>query len=224
MNALILTCSSLKEYVDAAQYSQQTYMDVIVVDRLLHVEPERMKKEIAKLIENLPLEVDTILVAMGFCGGVWDHVSFEKRIVIPRVDDCVSMLLHKDDVYHPNLKETGHLYLYENNPADFSALSLMRDYSEMDMDPVLVGMDKEMLFHMWFDNYRYMDIIDTGMNDCYSEEYASAAQENADQIGAVLDYVEGSNLLLEKLVSGRWDEQFIVAEPGHLLKHGDFFE
>jgi hypothetical protein len=50
-----------------------------------------------------------------------------------------------------------------------------------------------------------------------------AAQENADQINATLDYVEGSNRLLEKLVSGRWDEQFIVAEPGHKIKHGDFF-
>jgi phosphoribosylformimino-5-aminoimidazole carboxamide ribotide isomerase len=29
--------------------------------------------------------------------------------------------------------------------------------------------------------------------------------------------------LLEKLVSGKWDEQFIVARPGHLIRHGDFF-
>ena len=39
-----------------------------------------------------------------------------------------------------------------------------------------------------------------------------------------LDYVQGSNLMLEKLVGGRWDRQFLVAEPGHLIRHGDFFE
>lgn len=49
------------------------------------------------------------------------------------------------------------------------------------------------------------------------------AQKNADVMNVALDYVEGSNLLLEKLVSGRWDEQFLVAEPGHLIRHGDFF-
>lgn len=221
MKAVIITCSSLKLYVDAAQRSQNTSLETVVVDRLFHVKPEEMKKEIGREIDKLSPEIDTVLAAMGFCGGVWDHVSFSKRVVIPRVDDCVSMLLHVDDAYHPNLKETGHMYLYEQNPADFSALSLMRDYSDMDAE--FAGMDREMLFHMWFDSYHFLDIIDTGMNDCYSEQYVMAAQENADQIGAALDYVEGSNRILEKLVSGRWDEQFLVAEPGHLIRHGDFF-
>mgnify|MGYP001153213568 CR=1 FL=1 len=49
------------------------------------------------------------------------------------------------------------------------------------------------------------------------------AQKNADMIHAALDYVQGSNRILEKLVSGEWDEQFLVAEPGHLIRHGDFF-
>lgn len=208
-------------YVDAAQRTQNTNMDVVVIDRLLHVEPEKMKEEIARKIDELSPDIDTVLAAMGFCGGVWDHVSFSKRVVIPRVDDCVSLLLHTDDMYHPNLKEPGHMYLYEQNPGDFSAFSLMRDYSGMDRE--FAGMDREMLFHMWFDNYHFLDIIDTGMNDCYSEEYVMAAQENADQIGAALDYVAGSNRILEKLVSGRWDGQFLVAEPGHLIRHGDFF-
>ena len=26
----------------------------------------------------------TVLVAMGFCGGTWDHVSFPCRVVIPQ--------------------------------------------------------------------------------------------------------------------------------------------
>lgn len=51
----------------------------------------------------------------------------------------------------------------------------------------------------------------------------SRQQKNADMIHAALDYVQGSNRILEKLVSGEWDEQFLVAEPGHLIRHGDFF-
>ncbi len=95
--------------------------------------------------------------------------------------------------------------------------------SDMPLDEDLKKLDPEFLFHMWFDSYHHMDIIDTGLNDCYSEEYARAAQEQADQIKAELDYVPGSIRLLEKLVSGRWDQQFIVAQPGRTLVHGDFF-
>lgn len=221
MDTVVLTCSSLKNFVDSVQRKLGTYYEVYVIDRLYHVEPEKMKEVVAECISRIPKETDTLLVAMGFCGGVWDHVSFDRRVVIPRVDDCVSLLLHTDDAYHPNLKEAGHLYLYENRPDDFSALSLMRDYSSVDQE--FAGIDKDFLFHMWFDNYHSMDIIDTGMNDCYSEAYVQAAQENADMINASLGYVQGSVRILEKLLSGNWDEQFLVAEPGHVIRHGDFF-
>lgn len=222
MKTAILTCSSMKDFVEAAMESQGVHYDIIVIDRALHVEPERMKEEIAREIEKIPGDVDTLLVAMGFCGGAWDSVTFPVRVVIPRVDDCVSILLQTDDRYIPNRKEAGHLYIYEKDPSDFSALKLMRDGSN-GMECEYPGIGPDMLFQMYFGQYHHMDIIDTGLNDCYSEEYAMAAQENADQIKATLDYVPGSNRMLEKLLTGKWDEQFLVAEPGHLIRHADFF-
>lgn len=174
------------------------------------------------MISALPAEADTVLVAMGFCGGAWDHVSFDKRVVIPRFDDCVSLVLSTDDAYHANLKEPGHLYLYENDPQAFSALALMR--SDTAASSEFAGVSQEDLFHYWFGNYHTVDIIDTGLNDCYSEPYVIAAQNEADKIDASLGYAQGSNRTLEKLVSGRWDDQFLVAEPGTLIRHGNFFE
>lgn len=222
MSSVILTCSTMREYVDAAQRSMGTNMDVVEVDRIYHVEPANMKKIVAAALAQLPPQVDTVLVGMGFCGGVWDQVVSTRRIVIPRADDCCTILLHTGDGYNPNLKEPGHLYIYDRNPEDYSARSLMSDYSQA--DETFGGLDRDTLFHMWFDNYHTMDIIDTGLLDVYSEEYATVAQNCADQIGAGLDYVPGSNRILEKLVSGRWDEQFLVAEPGHQIRHRDFFE
>lgn len=221
MNACILSCTSLKDFVDAAQRRVRTDFPVYCVDRSLHAEPERMKAAVDALMSSLPPEMDTVLVAMGFCGGVWHDVSFDRRVVIPRVDDCVSLLLHTDDGFHPNLKEMGHLYLYETNPADFSALTLMHDTNCLGED--LKNINRDYLYEMWFYNYRHMDIIDSGVNDCYSETYAAAAQEQADQIRADLDYVPGSIRLLEKLFSGQWDQQFLVAPPGEKLLHGKFF-
>lgn len=100
-------------------------------------------------------------------------------------------------------------------------LSLLKDYRKASKE--FQGLDEETLFHMWFDQYYFLNIIDTGYNDCYELAYAEQAQKNADMIHAALDYVQGSNRILEKLVSGEWDEQFLVAEPGHLIRHGDFF-
>ncbi len=221
MPSMILTCSSLKEYVDAAQKEMNTEHPVTVIDRIYHAEPDKMKEVIRSEISNLPTSYDTILVSMGFCGGTWDHVSFDRRVVIPRVDDCISLLLHTDDEYRPNRKEPGHLYLYESDPEEFSALKIMEG-SECEND-LLRNVNQEDLYHYWFDQYHTMDIIDTGLNRCYEVDYVEKAQEHADKINADLGYVEGGYLLLKKLVSGKWDEQFIVAEPGTVIKHGDFF-
>lgn len=223
MNAVIVSCSSLTEFVDLAQRNMGTSYPVVIVDRQYHSEPSEMKERIRETIQGLPAEYDTVLVSMGFCGGTWDHVTFDRRIVIPRVDDCVSLLLTRDNVLVPNRKEMGHLYLYETNPEDFSALSLMREgFQSGDRD--LDGLDPAYLFSMLTQGYHHMDIIDTGLSPCYEEDYVIKAQEQADVIGAELDYVPGGVLLLEKLVSGDWDEQFIVAEPGTVLRHGLFFE
>ena len=223
MSRCVVSCTSLLEFVNSAQKSEGTDYPVFTLDRSLHVEPERMGAAAEELISSLPPEYDTVLVAMGFCGGAWYGKSFDRTVVIPRVDDCISLLLHTDGDFHPNLKQDGHLYLYENDPKDFSALTLMHNTNSFTQDLDLKDLSREFLFEMWFHNYRYMDIIDTGLNDCYSEEYAAAAQVQADLIKADLDYVPGGIRLLRKLVSGNWDEQFIVARPGKELLHGDFF-
>ena len=217
----VVTCSSLEYFVRAAQKKGGTHFQVHVVDRNLHAEPERMKRTVGDVIRALPARFRTVLVGMGFCGGAWDHAVFERRIVVPRADDCISILLHKGDETEPNLKEPGHLYLYEPDPEQFSALRLLRDPGTL--GPEYEGMDRDTLFRYWFGNYHWMDIIDTGLTDCYDERYVELAQENADRIGAGLGYAEGSNRMLEKLVSGRWDGQFVVAEPGQMIRHADFF-
>ena len=220
MNPIILSCSSLREFVDLAQENAGTSYPVTEVDRNFHAEPGEMKNKLAEMIRELPSEYDTILVAMGFCGGAWDHVSFDRRIVIPRVDDCISLLMSVDDEFIPNRKEPGHLYLYETDPDDFSAISLMRNgYQSRD----LKGLDQKYLFSMLTQGYTHMDIVDTGLNPCYEVEYVEKAQAQADELHADLDFVPGGVYLLEKLFSGRWDEQFLVAEPGEMLLHGKFF-
>lgn len=219
MSTVILACSSLKEYVQAAQETQGTSYPVVYADKKYHAEPGRMKQVLEETIRALPKEVNLVLVAMGFCGGAWDSMRVDRKVVIPRVDDCISMMLHTDDACHPNLKETGHLYMIEKDPHEFSVEKMFGDISRE-----YPGWNKDTLFHLWFDHYRYLDIVDTGYTDCYTEQYVEEAQKNADLLHAALDYVNGSNRILEKLIAGNWDGQFLIAKPQQMIGHGDFFQ
>lgn len=212
MSTIILACSSLLDYVRQAQKSQGTNYPVVFLNRKYHVDPKKMRRHIIKAIEQMPQEIDTVLVAMGYCGGSWEDVSFSKRVVIPRVDECVSLLLHTDDRYCPDMKEKGHLYMKDKDPGSFSLQKAFEGFTE--------GMDekeKENTRRIWASCYTHVDIVDTGISDIHSEEYKRAAKENADWINGQVQYRKGSNHLIEKLVSGRWDEQFFVAEPGERI-------
>lgn len=216
-NAVILACTSMLLHLEAAQRKMGTTFPVVNLDRRLHAEPAKMRERILEALQALPENIDTVLVSMGFCGGSWDQFSTRQRVVIPKVDDCITLLLHTDDTPHINLKEKGHMYFRDGDEGEFSMQAmkeqLCREY----------GMEfGTSVFGAWFADYTNADIIDTGIYDCYAEEYVEEAQKNADLIRCSLGFAEGSNRILEKLVSGRWDQQFAVIEPGTVIRMMDY--
>ena len=92
MSTVILSCTTLLEYVQQAQNICNTDFPIIELNRQYHIEPSKMKEDILQTLSSLPSDVDTVLVAMGFCGGSWQDVSCSKTLVIPRVSDCVALL------------------------------------------------------------------------------------------------------------------------------------
>ena len=219
MNAVILSCTTLLKYVQIAQKTCKTDFPVIELDRQYHTEPSKMREHILHTIAELPPKVDTVLVAMGFCGGSWQDVSCSKMLVIPRVEDCVDLELTTPEHYAPDLKKAGHMYLFGDAEYGFSVRSvyesLLEQYSKEMADIV---------FDMYFEHYYHLDIIDNRLYDCYELSYVERAQADAERIHAELDFVPGSNILLEKLVSGRWDEQFFVVQPNTTITQGKFFD
>ena len=219
MNGVILSCSTLEAYVQAAQQACHTDFPVVYLDRKYHVEPTQMRTHILDTLRELPEEFDTVLVAMGFCGGSWQDVTCSKKLVMPRVDDCVSLVMTTTEEVNPCTKQPGHMYVFGGESGGFSIggiyESLQKKY-EPDM--------AQTLFDTLFENYRNVDIIDTGIYDCYDLEFVETVQTDADRIHADLDFVPGSNLLLEKLVSGKWDKQFFIVEANTRITQGDFFD
>ncbi len=217
MGTVIIACESLKQHVDAAQKKAETSYPVIEMDSRLHAEPKDMREALFTKMEELPEEIDTVLLAMGLCGGSVSERPLPVRLIMPKVDDCITLLMHTDDTWYPNLKKGGHLYLTDTVNGKLSVPNIRRDLVEK------YGEKKGLrIFAIWFDSYRSVDIIDTGVYDCRSDSYLEMARENAELIDCDLCYVEGSNILLEKLVAGRWDQQFLIAEKGRILRDEDF--
>ena len=63
------------------------------------------------------------------------------------------------------------------------------------------------IVNMYFEYYYYLDIIDNGLYNCYDLNYMERAQADTDRIHAELDFVPGSNILLEKLNGKNHEKQ-----------------
>lgn len=218
MNAVILACSSMARQVAAAQRKMGTCYPVRCVDRRYHAEPKDMRLQLIKALGEIAGEFDTALVAMGFCGGSWESVYAPVRVVVPRADDCITILLNTDGAPHENLKEPGHIYIRDTDTGRYSLEGLRAAVCER------YGREQgPALFDKWFASYTHADIIDTGTYDSRAEEFLEQARRGAEIAGCELRHVPGGNVVLEKLVSGDWDDLFAVAEAGETLTRDMFF-
>lgn len=208
MKPIILACSSLTEYIEEAKAKTGKDIPVKYVNRLYHRDPNEMRTHLKESLEEIGSEYDTVLVAMGFCGGSWDSLGGDKTIVIPKVDDCVSLLLQMGNEVKFNLKEEGHLYVRARNPKTESFKGIFERLTK-DTDKKTVAK----YYEDWKAIYSNLDIMDTGINGCREEAYYNTVKEDADWLDAEVSYVESGTHLLEKLVTGQWDEQFLVLKP-----------
>ena len=218
MNAVILACSSMARQVAAAQKKMGTDYPVRCVDRRYHAEPKEMRLQLIAALGGLAGEFDTVLVAMGFCGGSWESVYAPVRVVAPRADDCITILLNTDGAPHENLKEPGHIYIRDTDTGRYSLEGLRESVCER------YGREQGLaLFDKWFASYTHADIIDTGTYDSRAEDFLAQARRGAEITRCELRHVPGGNVVLEKLVSGDWDDSFVVAEAGETLTREMFF-
>lgn len=214
---VILACKNLRLHLEKAQETMHTQIPVIELDTSLHKDPPLMREKIIEEISRIPHQFDTVLAAMGFCGGSWKNIRCDRTVVIPRNDDCISMLLTTNDVPKTNLKAVGCMYLSDNRDREMTIPGIREHLLER------YGEKRgTRLFDLYFRNYHRVCIIDTGTYDSYGPEFLEFARKSADLIHGDVVHVPGSNKILEKLVSGQWDSQFYILRPGETLTEDDF--
>ena len=183
-----------------------------------HNDPEKLNRVIQDAIRQAEADgADLIMLAYGLCGnGAVGWHTDHAVLAMPGLDDCCTLMLCSGKRSRRNLLEAGNMYLTQGWSRDEGALLSMLERAQERYG------EKRGLkaMKLMFDSYTKVTVIDTG---CYE---LRPVEEYAGQCARLLDLekctVQGSNIILRKLITCDWDEDIIVKMPGEKVTAEDF--
>ncbi len=183
-----------------------------VMEQGLHRSPKLLRENLQAEIDSI--DADEILLAYGQCGnGVVGLCSSRARLVVPKSDDCIALLLGSFDHYRQEVeKEPGtywfsHGWIEESKDPYKEYLRCAEKYGEETARWVADECMK---------GYHRVVVIDTGV--CPTSQLREYGQQFAKFFN--LDYTEivGSDAFFQQLLSSeKRDGQFVVVEPGETI-------
>ncbi len=186
----------------------------------LHLRPDELKRTLQAKIDEASPQADVLLLGYGLCSMavVGLHAS-SAHLVIPRVDDCIAIFLGSCQAYKQQARqEPGTYYLtkgwIEVGDSPFEEhKQLIEKFGQV---------RAERMTRLMLKNYKRLGFINTGQYEI--ERYRAYARAAAENFGLRFEEIEGSPALVKKMISGPWDDEFVVVSPGQTIKYTDFVQ
>lgn len=215
---IMIACRMIEDELNDAIERHGIDMEIIWMERGYHDDPDDLRNAVAEqIIVAEERGAEEILIAYGLCGkGAVGWRSDVATLVMPKFDDCVNMMLCPKVRDRRAYLEPGKMYLTEGWTQEKGSLkNLLAACREKYGERKGLRAVKLML-----DSYDRITIIDTG---CYDlEPVREYAADCARELDLTVDTVPGSTNVMEKLISGEWDDDIIVKAPGEAITEEDF--
>jgi len=189
------------------------------LDAGLHVRPESLRLELQKVIDASGANFSAVILAYGLCSGAADGITAGGcRLVIPKIDDCISLFLGSRQEYRRLVLADPGTYYLTRGWID-AAITPFDDYQAM----VARWGEKraEYLMGIILKNYKRLVFI-RAEPGAGLETYEVYTRKIAQKFNLRAEFMTGSADLMQKLVRGPWGDDFVVVPPGRTLTRKDF--
>ncbi len=208
-------------------------IDIQLVKRGLHDEPDRMRAKLQKKIDLMENnDYEAVLLGFGLCGG--GTIGLQARsvpLVIPRVHDCVALLLGDPKRYQDEFHKTPATFWSSQDFAErsdetgkFCSMGPIPDEALAKQFDVFVAQygreNAEYLIETlgaWRRHYKRAAFIDMGI--LQPDGYKDRLHDDADHFDWTFEVLAGDLLLLRDLFNGTWSKlgqkNFVLIPPNH---------
>ena len=213
----LIACEVFKDEFDATSPSDlgRTYLP-----QGLHRTPGKMPAAIQEVLDRVGPEVESILLGYGLCSnGVVGVASRAASLIMPKVHDCIALLLGSRERYEEEVAACPGTYYITSGWAKYGTTSLSAYKNEY--LPKYGEEDARYIAHECLKHYKRVALINHGAGDV--ELGRAHAHEFAELFGLSYAEVPGSLEYLRRLVNGPWDnDDFVIVPPGHPISPTPF--
>ena len=228
-----LSCEVLARHLYHVAARAPDVIDVDLVDKGLHSEPDVLRAELQRRLDAIPREkYDAVLLGYGLCSNaVAGLVCPVAPMVVPRAHDCITLYLGSADRYAAEFRANPGTYWYtadyiERGGSNGDRIALGASVDDKEMDAVYheyvakYGQDNaDYLMEVmgaWRQHYNRAAYIDT--EGIVLPDYTGEVQDLAARRGWNFQRMAGSLILVRDLLEGRWDEErFLIVPPGQTI-------
>ncbi|HSB79208.1 MAG TPA: DUF1638 domain-containing protein [Candidatus Methylomirabilis sp.] len=178
----------------------------------LHRTPGKMPAAIQEVVDALPVDTELVILGYGLCSnGVVGVTARTAPILMPKVHDCIALLLGSCERYEAEVAACAGTYYITPGWASYGTTSLSCYKNEY--LPKYGEEDARYIAHELLKNYKRVAFIDHGVGNI--EAGRAHAAEMADLFNLAYAEIPGSLDYLQRLARGPWDgEDFVWVKPG----------
>ena len=232
MKLLVLACDVVARPVYLCAARSPHVVDIRLFARGLHVEPLKLRDVLQNEIDAVEPGYDAIVLGYGLCGGATAGiVARAAPVVLPRAHDCITLFLGARERYEREFTSSA-TYWYVNDQVErnqgYNAKAIglgvsgdtdedmeatradyVEKYGEDNADYLMEVMGA------WKTHYQRAAFVGMGVSD--ESASVASAREQAERRGWAFEQMQGSMVLLRKLIDGEWDDDMLTLQPGEQL-------
>ena len=232
MRLRAICCEVLARQAYFVASTSQHVIDIELVDKGLHEEPDQLRAELQRRLDTTdPERYDAVLLGYGLCSNATAGLTCAHApMILPRAHDCITLYLGSRERYgqefgdHPGTfwytpdyierGGSGENYVALGSSDDANMAQVYEEYvAKYGQDNADYLMEVMGAWKQHYDRAAYIDTPDLRLPD-----YRGKVREMADRRGWHFEEMAGSLVILRMLFEGDWhQERFLTIPPGETI-------